>query len=109
MCCATQNRAIADYCQKDGSGDYNGFCLGGGDSYLYRNSCTDRNWGPDCLNLCTNGLGIYGYSADGNMNNGDWPVTYCGDGMYCCGQKDVGTTCCTQGNGYYLVNVSLLR
>lgn len=102
MCCKVGND---DICQKDFNGQYTGFCLGGWDAALYRDGCTDRNWGPECLNVCTTGLGEWQYSYGDNLHNSYWPVAACGDGTYCCGQGTVASTCCAEGNGYYIVNV----
>ncbi|KAL9091132.1 MAG: hypothetical protein Q9159_001549 [Coniocarpon cinnabarinum] len=101
MCCSIENRASIDYCQRDAFGNYTGLCMGGLNAQLYRNSCSDPAWGPDCLKLCINGSGKF---ENGSMASGDWPITACGDGTYCCGQGANGTTCCQQQDGYYIVN-----
>ena len=107
MCCATVNRAQPDFCQMYSNNDPNGLCMGGsGDSGVWRNACTDRNWGSDCLNLCANGEGAADDQYYGDMAKSSWPITPCGNGMYCCGRGQAATRCCRDKTGYYIVNVS---
>lgn len=51
MCCVLANQT-PDMCEKDPNGQYTGLCLGRQTSNLWRDSCTDKNWGPSCLNIC---------------------------------------------------------
>ena len=108
MCCALSNVDNADYCTSGADWFPPGLCIGGGGGGIWRDTCTDPNWGPDCLSLC-----IEGQEVDDNSgkkydlhDEGAWNVTPCGDGTFCCGDDAKATTCCANHLGVYVVNVS---
>ena len=55
MCCLLKKvpQENADTCTPDG------LCIPSNNGALFRDTCTDKNWGPGCLNLCVDGLSIY--------------------------------------------------
>lgn len=55
MCCRLSStpQAGSETCTPDG------LCISSDNDILYRDTCTDVHWGPDCLNLCVDGLSIY--------------------------------------------------
>ena len=107
MCCFAPNLQESDHCQRNALGEYTGLCLGADYTGLFRNSCTDRHWGPDCLKLCVDGKGVYRNDSVADMRSRIWPITDCGNATFCCSNGEVGKQCCSEGNGYSIVNVSL--
>lgn len=53
MCCALGRKQDPDSCLS------NGLCKSKDDSVYWRESCTDRKWGPACLQLFVTGFGGY--------------------------------------------------
>ena len=105
MCCAL-NRDDPDHCTSGFNFLPPGFCLNPGDSVLYRDGCTDPDWGPDCVSVRSSGQGTDNNGDTIELNDNDYMMTACGDGTYCCGKLDEGVSCCSQGKGFYIVNVS---
>ena len=107
MCCTLIDVSSPDFCDVYPNGEYNGLCMAGmTDSNLWRNGCTDKNLGADCLNLCNEGEAYLRNGHYEDMANVNAPITHCGNGMYCCGRGRLATDCCRNGDGYYIVNVS---
>ncbi|KAE9971349.1 hypothetical protein EG328_005710 [Venturia inaequalis] len=99
MCCRL-NDTNPDTCTDQG------LCHNDVAPTLWRESCTERDWGGACLQLCVGASGI-------NTGNPNWPngtplrnshvpLTQCQDGSLCCGYNN--TNCCSRSQGSFIVN-----
>ena len=94
MCCH-----IGDECRVDG------LCLATHfDGNIWRDFCTDPTWkDPSCQKLCVNGTGVAYANNPSNRADPSVTVTPCSDGSYCCGNGTDALSCCSQGNGVFMV------
>lgn len=96
MCCALDS--TSDFLNGD-SGTIcrnDGLCINAKGKKITRTACTDQTWqSPECIKLCVNGT---------DQANHDVFITPCADGSYCCGENAVATSCCQNGQGYFIVN-----
>jgi len=98
MCCATSRSFADNMCQSDGT------CYDAMDNLIWKESCTDPNWGSGCLPLCIAGI-INDLNATSTNNlidasTLDISLTLCNDGSYYC--RGFNLDCCNNNQGFCL-------